>query len=162
MNSELEKDKKKEMNGNFLEEENNRKSDMMIEEFLTDNENPEAITDNDPQTTPENLNDSEPDMSFFEENEQFDMTDYEYLAEFAENLYSDKSDDCDDENMDEDQIDEEKKPETFVDKVRNTEIGKMVLGEDGKFDNHHIERIAESAKSVVKGAADILKNLLGE
>ena len=162
MNSELEKDKKKEMNGKFYEEENNLKSDMMIEEFLIDNENPDAITDNDPETPPGYLNDSGPDMTFLEGNEQYGMADHEYLAEYSDILEADNSDDSDDKITNEDKIDEVTKTETFVDKVRNTEIGKMVLGEDGKFDHQDIGRIAESAKSAMKDAANIIKSLLGE
>lgn len=150
------------MNGKFYEEENDPEREMMIEEILNDNEDPESITDNAPETTPGYLNDRGPDKLFSEGNEQYFMADYEYLDNLSENLKADKSDGSYDKVTNENKIDKEKKPETFVDKVRKSEIGKMVFGEDGKFDHRNIEKIAESAKSAVKDVANILKSLLRE
>ncbi|MBQ3372342.1 MAG: hypothetical protein IJG40_04310 [Oscillospiraceae bacterium] len=58
-----------------------------------------------------------------------------------------------------DVIIEESAPDSLFDKFKNSEVGKVVLGEDGKFDMEDIERLAESAKSAIKDAANKLKDL---
>ena len=54
---------------------------------------------------------------------------------------------------------EESAPDGIFDRFKNSEVGKAVFGEDGKFDMEDVERLAESAKSAVKDAANKLKDL---
>ena len=45
---------------------------------------------------------------------------------------------------------EESAPDGIFDRFKNSEVGKAVFGEDGKFDMEDVERLAESAKSAVR------------
>ncbi len=153
MNSGMEKDEKKEMIDGICEEEK-KNNEMMIEESMNDDRTPEAITDE--------INDSGPDETASNENGKSGMENFDIPDESAEESTVSQADNFDSESINEDEIDEGNISESFVDKVRNTELGKKILGEDGKFDHEDIERIAESAKSAVKGAADLFKGLFGE
>lgn len=93
-------------------------------------------------------------MNFIEENPQksADMvSDSFFDKEFAET-----------ERKAEDNIKFEKNPENLIDMIRHSDIGKAVLGEDGILNTENVGRIAESARSAVKGAADKLKDLFRE
>lgn len=63
------------------------------------------------------------------------------------------------DNVLKDVIVEETATEGIVDRFKNSEIGKAIFGEDGKFDREDVERLSESAKSAVKDAADKMKGL---
>jgi hypothetical protein len=49
-----------------------------------------------------------------------------------------------------------------VEKLKESNLGKSVLGEDGKFDKEDVERLAEGAKEAVKGAVDKVKDLFNK
>ena len=49
-----------------------------------------------------------------------------------------------------------------VEKLKDSKLGKNVLGEDGKFDKEDAERIAKKAEETGKKIVDKVKDLIGK
>ena len=54
------------------------------------------------------------------------------------------------------------KVDETVEKIKESDLGKNVLGEDGKFDKEDVDRLAEGAKKTAKEAVDKVKGLFNK
>ena len=61
-----------------------------------------------------------------------------------------------------DVIIEESAPDSLFDKFKNSEVGKVVLGEDGKFDKEDVDRLTASAKDAAENVVNTVKNFFNK